>query len=43
MGQGLATVAVAEAVIESARSGRTVDVKLPEVALSEAAETPARA
>ena len=33
MAQGLATVAVAEAVIESSSSGRTVDVKLPEVAL----------
>jgi UDP-N-acetylglucosamine 3-dehydrogenase len=42
MAQGLATVAVAEAVIESASSGRTVDVKLPEVAL-ESPETAARA
>jgi predicted dehydrogenase len=42
MAQGLATVAVAEAVIESASSGRTVEVKLPEVAL-ESPETAARA
>jgi UDP-N-acetylglucosamine 3-dehydrogenase len=42
MAQGLATVAVAEAVIESAATGRTVDVKLPEVAL-ETLETAARA
>jgi predicted dehydrogenase len=42
MAQGLATVAVAEAVIESASSGRTADVKLPEVAL-ESQETAARA
>src|SRR3954451_188975 len=42
MAQGLATVAVAEAVIESASNGRTVDVKLPEVSL-ESLETAARA
>jgi UDP-N-acetylglucosamine 3-dehydrogenase len=41
MAQGLATVAVAEAVIESASSGRTVEVKLPEVAL-DSPETVAR-
>ncbi|MGZ4611733.1 MAG: Gfo/Idh/MocA family protein [Kineosporiaceae bacterium] len=33
MAQGLAAVAVAEAVIESASEGRTVDVRLPEVAI----------
>lgn len=33
MAQGLAAVAVAEAVIESASDGRTVDVRLPEVAI----------
>jgi predicted dehydrogenase len=38
MAQGLAAVAVAEAVIESASTGRTVDVTLPEVALEETLE-----
>jgi UDP-N-acetylglucosamine 3-dehydrogenase len=38
MAQGLATVAVAEAVIESASTGRTVDVTLPEVAIEPATE-----
>jgi predicted dehydrogenase len=38
MAQGLATVAVAEAVIESASSGRTVDVELPQVAIQDAHE-----
>jgi UDP-N-acetylglucosamine 3-dehydrogenase len=38
MAQGLAAVAVAEAVIESASTGRTVDVRLPEVALEPAPE-----
>jgi predicted dehydrogenase len=42
MGQGLATVAVAEAVIESASSGRTVEVELLEVAV-EQPRTAARA
>jgi UDP-N-acetylglucosamine 3-dehydrogenase len=42
MAQGLATVAVAEAVIESAATGWTVDVELPDVAL-EARRTAARA
>src|SRR5918912_1805014 len=41
MEQGLATVAVAEAVIESAGSGRTVDVRLPEVSLDPAGSVPA--
>jgi UDP-N-acetylglucosamine 3-dehydrogenase len=36
MEQGLATVAVAEAVIESAGTGRTVDVRLPELRLDPA-------
>jgi UDP-N-acetylglucosamine 3-dehydrogenase len=39
MAQGLATVAVAEAVIESASTGRTVDVTLPEVALEKTPES----
>ena len=42
MEQGLATVAVAEAVIESASTGRTMDVAVPQVSLG-ARETAARA
>jgi UDP-N-acetylglucosamine 3-dehydrogenase len=41
MEQGLATVAVAEAVIESAGTGRTVDVRLPEISLDPASSVSA--
>ena len=41
MRQGLATVAVAEAVIESAGTGQTVDVRLPEIRLDPASSVSA--